>query len=124
MLASTDVITQMLLARDKIGRRLYSTMDELASALRVSRIIEVPVMEGITRTYTASGASSETTMDLLALIVNLNDYTIGADRGGAVNMFDDFDIDYNKYTYLIETRCSGALYKPKSAIALETVHTA
>ena len=119
LLASTDVITQMLLARDKIGRRLYANETDLAAALRVSRIIEVPLMEGTTRTYTPSGTSTSKTMELLGLIVNLNDYTIGADRGGAVSLFDDFDIDYNKYTYLIETRCSGALYKPKSAIALE-----
>lgn len=110
---STDVINDMLLAKDKIGRRLYATVTELADALRVSKIVEVPVLEGVTR---ASGSS---TMELLGLIVNLGDYTVGADKGGEVNMFDDFDLNFNKYEYLIETRCSGALTKPYSAIALE-----
>lgn len=110
---STDVINDMLLAKDKIGRRLYATVTELADALRVSKIVEVPVLEGVTRT---SGSSI---MELLGLIVNLGDYTVGADKGGEVNMFDDFDLNFNKYEYLIETRCSGALTKPYSAIALE-----
>ncbi len=112
--ATTDIINDMLLAKDKVGRRLYANMNELASALRVSNIVEVPVLEGVTRETT-----DNKTKALLGLIVNLVDYTIGADKGGAVNLFDDFDIDYNKYTYLIETRCSGALTKPYSAIALE-----
>lgn len=110
---STDVINDMLLAKDKIGRRLYATVTELADALRVSKIVEVPVLEGVTRT------SGSLTMELLGLIVNLGDYTVGADKGGEVNMFDDFDLNFNKYEYLIETRCSGALTKPYSAIALE-----
>lgn len=112
--ASTDVINIMLLAKDKIGRRLYSNLSELADVLRVSKIVEVPVLEGQTR-----GEEDEKTT-LQALIVNLSDYTIGADKGGAVNMFDDFDINFNKYEYLIETRVSGALTKPYSAIAIET----
>lgn len=117
MFATNKVITQMLIARDKIGRRLYSNLTELASALRVSEIVEVPVMEGVTRTVTDGELAG--TYDLLALIFNPADYTIGADKGGAVSLFDDFDIDYNQMKYLIETRCSGALTKPYSAIALE-----
>lgn len=115
--ASTDVITQMLLARDKIGRRLYNTEAELASALRVREIVEVPVMEGVVRTD-----EKKNNWELLGLIVDLNDYTVGADRGGAVTLFDDFDIDYNQQKYLIETRVSGALTHPYSAIALEIAY--
>lgn len=116
----TDTLTTLLLAKDKIGRRLYNTTAELASALRVSGIVEVPVMEGLTREARV-GVDAETGKQytLMGLIVNLSDYTVGADRGGAVSMFDDFDIDYNRYTYLIETRCSGALRRPYSAIAIE-----
>lgn len=119
--ASTDIINRMLLAKDKIGRRLYSTLTELADVLRVSEIVEIPVMEGVERTA-GEGASAKT-KQLQALIVNLTDYTIGADKGGEVSLFDDFDINYNKYEYLIETRVSGALTKPYSAIALESVKT-
>lgn len=111
--ASTEVITSMLIARDKIGRRMYATIQELADALRVSKIVEVPLIKA-KRTDSQSKKH-----EFLGLIVNLKDYMIGADKGGAVSMFDDFDIDYNRYTYLIETRCSGALTKPYSAIALE-----
>lgn len=118
----TDTITTLLLAKDKVGRRLYNTMAELASALRVREIVEVPILEGLTREARPSvPEESDKTFGLLGLIVNLSDYNIGADKGGAVSMFDDFDIDYNKYTYLIETRCSGALTRPYSAIALEYV---
>lgn len=113
LFATPDFITDMLLVKDTLGRRLYPTLAELAAALRVSRIVEVPVMEN---TYTGEGPARKV---LLGIIVNLNDYTIGADKGGDVNMFDDFDIDYNQYKYLIETRCSGALTKPKAAIVLE-----
>ena len=115
--ATNEIITQMLLARDKIGRRMYKDEAELASALRVRKVVEVPIMEGVTRTVTEGEAAG--TYDLLAVIVNPADYTIGADKGGAVSLFDDFDIDYNQMKYLIETRCSGALTKPYSAIALE-----
>lgn len=114
MYASTDVINDMLLARDKIGHRLYGNESELAAALRVSKIVEVPVLEGVQRTD-----SENKKFELLALIVNLSDYTIGADKGGEVNFFDDFDIDFNKEKYLIETRCSATLTHPYSAIALE-----
>lgn len=125
--ASTDVITRMLLAKDTLGHRMYRNESELASALRVSSIVEVPIFDGITRTAqvtTDNGNGTQTTTSenrkLLALIVNLSDYNLGADKGGAVNMFDDFDLNFNKYEYLIETRCSGALIKPYSAIAIET----
>ena len=84
--------------------------------MRVSRIVTVPVMENLSRTD-----SESKTRNLVGIIVNLNDYNVGADKGGAVNMFDDFDIDYNQQKYLMETRCSGALIKPYSAIALEMV---
>ena len=109
-----DVLTDLLLLEDSTGRIIYETEDKLRSALRVSAIVTVPVMEGLKRT---DGESNE--LELMGIIVNLNDYNVGADKGGAVNMFDDFDIDYNAQKYLIETRCSGALIKPFSAIALE-----
>ena len=108
------LLTECLLLKDKNGIRIYKDVNEIATAMRVSRIITVPVMEGLTRT---SGAD---TFTLKAIVVNLNDYNVGADKGGSINMFDDFDIDYNQQKYLIETRCSGALTKPHSAIVLET----
>ena len=117
MYAPNETITDLLLAKDTIGRRLYKDMNELVAALRVKEIVEVPVMEGVQRTVTVSGTS--TTYNLLALIFNPRDYTVGADKGGAVSLFDDFDIDYNKLKYLIETRCSGALTLPYSAMAIE-----
>ena len=110
-------ITKMLLLKDTTKHRLYKTMEELATAMRVSKIVPVPVMEGLTRTV-GEGASAKT-YGLIGLIVNLKDYTVGADKGGAVSLFDDFDIDYNQQKYLIETRISGAMTKPKAAIALE-----
>lgn len=116
--ATNEVIADLLLAKDTIGRRLFKDEDELKSALRVSKIVEVPILEGVQRN-TGTGGSAKT-WDLKALIFNPIDYTIGADKGGAVSLFDDFDIDYNQMKYLIETRCSGALTKPYSAIALET----
>ena len=108
-----DMVTDCLLLEDNNGRRIYESVASLATALRVSEIVTVPVMEGLTR----NGQTNK--VELLAIIVNLNDYNVGADKGGAVNMFDDFDIDYNQQKYLIETRCSGALVKPYSAIAVE-----
>ena len=113
-----DLLTECLLLKDTNKHRLYKSAEEVATAMRVSSIVTVPVMEGLTRT------SGSDTLELKALIVNLNDYNVGADKGGAVNMFDDFDIDYNQQKYLIETRCSGALIKPYSAIALEVKTTA
>ena len=106
-----DMLTDCLLIEDTTGRVIYDSVQKLASVLRVKEIVTVPVMEG------AKGANGG---DLLGIIVNLTDYNVGADKGGAVNMFDDFDIDYNAQKYLIETRCSGALIKPYSAIAIET----
>lgn len=128
MYASTDVITRMLLAKDTLGHRMYRNESELASALRVKEIVEVPIFDGITRTAQVSSTNEQTgvttttseTRKLLALIVNLNDYSLGADKQGAVSLFDDFDLNFNKYEYLIETRCSGALTHPYSAIAIET----
>ena len=105
-----DVVADCLLLEDSNGRFIYDTMDKLKNVLRVKDIVTVPAMEG------AKGAKGG---DLMAILVNLADYNVGADKGGAVNMFDDFDIDYNAQKYLIETRCSGALIKPYSAIAFE-----
>ena len=124
---TNDVLTRMLLAKDEIGHRLYKTEAELATALRVSRILEVPVLEGATRVAQVPGQTEGSTVNetrtLLGLIVNPADYVVGADKGGAVTMFDDFNLDFNKYEYLIETRCSGALQDPYTAIALETTST-
>lgn len=106
-----DMLTDMLLLEDSIGHKLYKTEAELATALRVNGIITVPVMENI---------KDKDSKDVYGIIVNLADYNVGADKGGAVNMFDDFDIDYNQQKYLIETRCSGALVKPFSAIVLRS----
>lgn len=126
-ITTNDVLTRMLLAKDEIGHRLYKTEQELATALRVSRILEVPVLEGATRTAQVPGETEGSTVNetrtLLGLIVNPADYVVGADKGGAVTMFDDFNLDFNKYEYLIETRCSGALQDPFTAIALETNST-
>lgn len=114
-----DMLTTMLLLTDNEGRDLYESVDKLAQKLRVKEIVTVEVMEGKTRTP-SSGTLNGKTLTLRGLIVNLADYNVGADRGGAVSLFDDFDIDYNQMKYLIETRCSGALIKPYSAIAVET----
>lgn len=107
---SEDALTEMLLLEDTIGHPLYADEAALARKLRVAKIVTVPRMEGM------KGAKGG---DLACLIVNLADYTVGADKGGAVSMFDDFDIDFNAMKYLIETRCSGALTTPYSAIAVE-----
>ena len=115
LFTTEDWLTECLLLEDTTGRRLYADENALRSAMRVSSIVTVPVMEGV------KGPGSG---DLMGIIVNLNDYNVGADKGGAVNMFDDFDIDYNQMKYLIETRCSGALIKPYSAIVLELDATA
>lgn len=117
LFTTEDFLTDMLLLEDSIGHKLYKTEAELATALRVSKVVTVPVMENLTRTVTKSGQAYTNT--LMGIIVNLNDYNVGADKGGAISMFDDFDIDYNQQKYLIETRCSGALTKPFSAIVLE-----
>lgn len=115
MYISEDMLTNCLLLEDTNGRVIYDSIDKLATALRVRKIVPVPVLENLTRVV------SENTHTLAGIYVNLTDYNIGADKGGAVNMFDDFDIDYNAMKYLIETRCSGALTKPFSAVALELV---
>lgn len=113
-----DLLTSCLLIEDTTGRTIYEDEAKLAKKLRVSEIITVPVMEGLTRTD-----SEGNNLALMGIIVNMNDYNVGADKGGAVNMFDDFDIDYNAQKYLIETRCSGALIKPFAAIAVELNQT-
>lgn len=116
MFTTEDYLTTLLLLEDNNGRIIYDSVSKLATVLRVKEIVTVPVMENQTRTD-----KSGNTRELLALIVNLNDYNVGADKGGAVNLFEDFDIDYNAEKYLIETRISGALTKPYSAIAVETI---
>lgn len=113
-----DILTNMLLMEDAMGRVIYDTEDKLKTALRVSKIITVPVMENLKRDA-ATEESNKNAHELAGILVNLADYNVGADKGGNVSMFDDFDIDYNKQKYLIETRCSGALTKPYSAIAIE-----
>lgn len=117
LFTTEDVLTDCLLLTDEMGRDLYESVDKLATKLRVKEIVTVPVMEGLTRKGTGDDSSS--TYNLYGIIVNPADYNIGADKGGAVNMFDDFDIDYNQQKYLIETRCSGALIRPYSAISVE-----
>ena len=108
----TDLLGDMLLLKDSLGRRIYNTMEELSSALRVKEIVDVPVMDGIVNPDPLAVYS-----ELAAILVNMADYAIGADKGGAITMFDDFDIDFNQQKYLIETRVSGALTLPHSAIA-------
>ena len=112
LFTTEDVLTNCLLLEDKNGRIIYDTVEKLATALRVKEIVTVEVMEG------AKTKIESQEKPLMALMVNLVDYYVGADKGGAVNMFDDFDIDYNQQKYLMETRCSGALVKPFSAIAV------
>ena len=118
LFASEDIITDCLLMEDNMGRVVYDSEAKLATALRVKEIVSVPPMEGVMR------EEGGKTYSLLGLIVNLQDYNVGADKGGQVNMFDDFDIDYNQMKYLMETRCSAALIKPYSAIALELTYSA
>ena len=108
-----DQLVEMLLLEDTNGRVIYDTVDKLKTALRVKNIVTVPVMEGVNRVV------GDNQFDLVGILVNLADYAVGADRGGEVSMFDDFDLNFNKYEYLIETRCSGALKKPYSAIVFE-----
>ena len=110
-----DMLTEMLLLTDKQGRDLFDDESKLLKKLRVKEIVTVPVMEGKGGIREKDGAKRK----LLGIIVNMNDYNVGADKGGAVNMFEDFDIDYNAQKYLMETRCSGALIRPFSAIVIE-----
>ena len=107
-----DYLTDMLLIEDQNGRRIYESIAQLALALRVKEIVTIPEME------------QEAYNDIVGVIVNMADYTMGADKGGSVNMFDDFDIDYNQMKYLMETRCSGALTVPYSAIVLKKASNA
>ena len=111
LFTSESVLTEMLLLEDNNGRIIYDSVAKLATAMRVKEIVTVPVMEG--------AQNLDKSKNVLGIIVNLRDYNVGADKGGAVSMFEDFDIDYNAQKYLIETRCSGALIKPFSAIVLE-----
>lgn len=115
MFMPEDILTDCLLIEDKNGRVIYDTEEKLRARLRVKEIITVPVMENQTRT------AEEKTYTLAGIYVNLSDYNVGTDRGGEINMFDDFDIDYNQHKYLMETRCSGTLVKPYSAVAIEFV---
>lgn len=109
-ITTEEYVTEMMLMEDLNQRVIYETEDKLKTALRVSDIITVPVLEGV--------KNKDGNKDLVGIIVNLSDYCVGADKGGAINWFDDFDIDFNQEKYLIETRCSGALIKPKSCIVL------
>lgn len=115
LFTTEDMLTDMLLIEDSTGRVIYDSEEKLRTALRVKEIVTVPVMEGATRT----DATSSKKYAPLGIFVNLADYNVGADKGGAVNMFDDFDIDYNQQKYLIETRCSGAMIKPYGAYVIE-----
>ena len=117
LFTTEDMLTDCLLLTDNEGRDLYDSVEKLTKKLRVSEIVTAPVMEGLTREVAGK------TRTLLGIVVNLNDYNVGADKGGAVNMFDDFDIDYNQQKYLIETRCSGAMVTPYGAVAIEFVGT-
>lgn len=117
LFTTEDMLTDCLLMEDGNGRVIYETVDKLKTALRVSDIVTVPVMDDLSRE--GSGTDAGYDFGLMGIIVNMSDYGFGADKGGAVNMFDDFDIDFNQQKYLIETRCSGALMKPYSAIVLE-----
>lgn len=113
MFITEDVLSSCLLLEDVNGRVIYDSVDKLATALRVKRVISVPVLDGTTR------ADDTYTYDLIGIMVDLADYNIGADKGGEINMFDDFDIDYNAQKYLIETRCSGAMVQPFGALVFE-----
>jgi HK97 family phage prohead protease len=113
LFTTADMVTEMLLIRDTTGRKIYNTEAELAAALRVKEIVEVEVMENLTR------EDGDDTYDVLGVMVNMTDYTVGADKGGKISMFDDFDIDYNQYKYLMEGRMSGCLTRPKSALTIE-----
>ena len=121
LLTTEDVLTDLLLIEDTNGRNIYESVDKLATALRVSKIVTSPVLENQTREGVNAVDGDTKTRTLMGIIVNLADYTVGADKGGAVNLFEDFDIDFNQQKYLIETRCSGALTKPYSAIAVESI---
>ena len=117
LFTTEDFVTDCLLLEDGIGHKLYKSVAEVATALRVSKIVTVEVMEGVSR------VDNGVTKNLIGIIVNMKDYSVGSDKGGSVNMFEDFDIDFNQQKYLIETRCSGSLTKPFSAIVVESTTT-
>ena len=112
--AEPHMVTEILLLKDKMGHRLFRSISELADYVGVSKIVKVPLMKGLQRTSAKNG-----TVDALGIIVNMTDYTIGADKGGQLFAAEDFDISFNQYHYLLETRLSGALTQPKSAIIVE-----
>lgn len=112
-----DVVSELLLLEDTIGRRLYNSMEDLKSVLRVSDIVTLSEMIGLTR----DAGDPQNVHNVMGIIVNVADYSVGTDKGGKIGMFDDFDIDYNQYKYLIETRLSGALTVPYSAMVIEDV---
>jgi hypothetical protein len=116
MFITSDLLCDCLLLKDTTKRRIYNSVADLQTALRVNKIVEVPVFDGL---YRIDGTD---TKYLGAILVNLSDYVVGRDRGGALSMFDDFDIDFNKQKYLMEGRFSGALVKPYSAIVYEFVY--
>lgn len=119
LFTTDDVICEILLLKDMNGRRIYNSVQEIATLLRVNNIVTVPHMEGLVRT-----ASDGKQYDVLGIIVNLRDYSVGTNNGGQLSMFDDFDIDYNQQKYLLETRCSGALTVPYSAMVIEKLKQA
>lgn len=132
LFTTPEQVARMLLIKDSIGNRIYKTKAELANAIGVKDIVEVPYMKNVKSKNADEQDVNSMHIDtedggkmlVKGIIVNLNDYTVGADKGGAVNMFDDFDIDFNQYKYLMETRCSGALTKPHSALLVGEVVSA
>ena len=116
LFVSEDTVSELLLLETPMGEKVFKTVDDIAKQFRVNKVVTINEMEGLVRK-----ANDEKTHNVLAIIVNLTDYTVGANKGGAVSMFDDFDIDYNQQKYLIETRCSGALTVPYSAMIIEEV---
>lgn len=118
---TSEVLADMLLIKDSLGRRIYDTEASLAAVLRVNRIIEVDVMDGVSR---VTEETTPRTLNLMGIMLNPQDYNFGSDRGGELTMFDDFDLDYNQQKYLLEGRCSGALVKPYSAMVFEKVAAA
>lgn len=119
LFTTEDLISEILLLEDKNGRRIYTSVQEIATLLRVSSIVAVPHMEGLVRTD-----SDGKKYDVYGLMVNLRDYSVGTNNGGQISMFDDFDIDYNQQKYLMETRFSGALTVPYSAMVIEKLQQA
>jgi len=117
MYTTTSFVTSMLLKRDDNGRKIYPTRSDIVSALSLSSLVDVPVMKSVDRV----DDETQDTLNLIAILVDPSDYTFGADKGGEVNSWDQFDIDFNQQKTLSETRVSGALTLPKSAIVVEQV---